>query len=174
MNRVNVRERIPLKQGLKPYLFNTPSDWDIFVRERIPLKQGLKLKIPANCQERQNGQREDSIKTRIETCPFVGLVLGLYDCQREDSIKTRIETTVSDRVIDPGCLVRERIPLKQGLKHKLDRFKSLGNASQREDSIKTRIETISSVSVKMKFFWVRERIPLKQGLKLLFSPSTIS
>ena len=37
-----IEERIPLKQGLKPVIWDSAAqEWDI--EERIPLKQGLKL-----------------------------------------------------------------------------------------------------------------------------------
>ncbi len=111
------------------------------VRERIPLKQGLKL------------YRDRAPSERIQ-------------CQREDSIKTRIETEYNHDNVFPAIFVRERIPLKQGLK-RIFHF-SCGHRllCQREDSIKTRIETTTNECSCQVRMMVRERIPLKQGLKL--------
>ncbi len=139
----HVRERIPLKQGLKQtqYIHKFLRSR---VRERIPLKQGLKLQIHTLRNFPERGQREDSIKTRIETKLSLYFPLLIPFRQREDSIKTRIET-FRHPLRPLQTLVRERIPLKQGLKQLDNRKSEASLMRQREDSIKTRIETVSSL-----------------------------
>ena len=85
-----VRERHPLKQGLKLFLGQS-MDGRRGVRERHPLKQGLKQKNIYCMIPKVSGQRKTSIKTRIET-GVTALHAGLRLSQRKTSIKTRIET----------------------------------------------------------------------------------
>ena len=63
-----IRERHPLKQGLKQ---NRPAiqTEKIFIRERHPLKQGLKQTAGARCAIPGENSGKTSTKTRIETPP---------------------------------------------------------------------------------------------------------
>ncbi len=77
-----VRERIPLKQGLKLPIIKNLLNIIGGVRERIPLKQGLKPYLVAQDKRQILSQREDSIKTRIETKDYTLISPGLYASER--------------------------------------------------------------------------------------------
>ncbi len=62
------------------------------VRERDPLKQGLKQADYARGYTMETCPRERSIKTRIETFNCTASATAPTLCPRERSIKTRIET----------------------------------------------------------------------------------
>ena len=66
-------------------------------------------------------------------------------------------------------LVREHIPLEQGLRlsSKIAKIRSV--PSQRAYSIRTRIKTNEWNSLSISTIIVREHIPLEQGLRLLKS-----
>ena len=83
--------------------------------------------------------REDSIKTRIETC-LPGYHQSDFYNWREDSIKTRIETQGSSGRKSKYHFIEEKIPLKQGLK------------------------LIINICMG-RIGYIEEKIPLKQGLK---------
>ena len=90
-----------------------------WLREHIPLKQGLRLpndqyKIPIPIP-----QRAYSIKTRIKTKEFLQPVLYLQRAQRAYSIKTRIKTAHFSLLRQPSLVLREHIPLKQGLRRNI-------------------------------------------------------
>ena len=141
MRRFSVRERVPRKQGLKPYMplcrLSRPSE----VRERVPRKQGLKLKCPCY-----------TLFGRIIVRERVPRKQGLkrYPCNqttahdlspRASSTKTRIETNPDHRVLPRDALVRERVPRKQGLKLSYSSGTNYPSHSPRASSTKTRIET---------------------------------
>ena len=87
---ISVREHIPLEQGLRHEL-STEKDVSDFVREHIPLEQGLRLTAFLVCCLKYSCQRAYSIRTRIKTFVGTGRYLVHYR-QRAYSIRTRIKT----------------------------------------------------------------------------------
>ena len=64
------------------------------------------------------------------------------------------------------CIVREHLPLKQGLRLPLVNLSAvLVVQCQRPSSIKIRIKTINSIHITMKNATVRDYLPFKQGLR---------
>ena len=103
------------------------------IEEKNPLKQGLKLSIPTPAFLTSCYWREESIKTRIETCVFN---------------KSRY-----------GLIIEEKNPLKQGLKLVIFSIFITNSLNWREESIKTRIETlIAWLSQRSFCYWREESI----------------
>ena len=138
-----VREHIPLEQGLRPdYSLLVPTFQ--FVREHIPLEQGLRLCEWFSFALLSSGQRAYSIRTRIKT--YVEHVLEKKQVgQRAYSIRTRIKTANAVLSLNAASLfVREHIPLEQGLRHLFNPLSSYFYLRcQRAYSIRTRIKTIT-------------------------------
>ena len=110
--RVGVRDHIPLEQGLRLQRKKGNSCPDR-VRDHIPLEQGLRPMVIVCC-DTLPGQRPYSIRTRIKTvssAPLCSLLSG----QRPYSIRTRIKTA-EPVLLRLGLLVRDHIPLEQGLR----------------------------------------------------------
>ena len=134
--RVGVRDHIPLEQGLRLQRKKGNSCPDR-VRDHIPLEQGLRPMVIVCC-DTLPGQRPYSIRTRIKTWSSP-VVKRSPPCQRPYSIRTRIKTVSSAplcsllsgqrpysirtriKTAEPvllrlGLLVRDHIPLEQGLR----------------------------------------------------------
>ena len=140
---------------------------------------------------RSRRQRAYSIRTRIKTDFLARLPLGECKGQRAYSIRTRIKTVLVEvkaalevivrehipleqglrlcfDVSSRGYLlsVREHIPLEQGLRHYiLLLIFSFFFFCQRAYSIRTRIKTFSLNPLASHTENVREHIPLEQGLR---------
>ena len=136
----HVRDHIPLEQGLRHY-FNRLSDGFFNVRDHIPLEQGLRQRAKETVRLRIACQRPYSIRTRIKTPPAV-LLSPWRQCQRPYSIRTRIKTPCCPLAVSPCPVVRDHIPLEQGLRLNAD------------------LNMIKPHSV-------RDHIPLEQGLRPL-------
>ena len=98
------------------------------------------LHIPSMCT-----QRTTSTKTRIKTHITSVLILLVLHPQRTTSTKTRIKTQQLMRLLRYQLLLREQLPLKQGLRP----HQSL-------------IEDLEY------HLHLREQLPLKQGLRQQF------
>ena len=109
----NIREHIPLEQGLRHYSSGNTEITES-IREHIPLEQGLRLIAPNAIVTILFNQRAYSIRTRIKT--HLRLPRKRFDVnQRAYSIRTRIKT----RWFGSSCSqtsIREHIPLEQGLR----------------------------------------------------------
>ena len=64
---VQVRDHIPLEQGLRPAEIWVAEIWAV-VRDHIPLEQGLRQTEKKHNESFEKGQRPYSIRTRIKTC----------------------------------------------------------------------------------------------------------
>ena len=84
------------------------------VRDHIPLEQGLRPSRALLCAPGNKSQRPYSIRTRIKTTLSVYRRL-LVRSQRPYSIRTRIKTYLSALASD-STGVRDHIPLEQGLR----------------------------------------------------------
>ena len=113
------------------------------LREHIPLKQGLRRLSDTQETVLSLSQRAYSIKTRIKTKPCLKSKI-VINAQRAYSIKTRIKTQIGALLFEKLALLREHIPLKQGLRRLGYEPVVLLVDSQRAYSIKTRIKTICS------------------------------
>ena len=114
-----VRDHLPLKQGLRPVSFW--GFWSVgFVRDHLPLKQGLRRYLPLDLLNLKISQRPSSIKTRIKTQTIVFCIGFCHRCQRPSSIKTRIKTIFVLLIHFVDNIVRDHLPLKQGLRHVLN------------------------------------------------------
>ena len=180
----DVRDHIPLEQGLRPRSVASKWSWRS-VRDHIPLEQGLRPHPPLwwNTTGRQ---RPYSIRTRIKTRNTLIINTSTIG-QRPYSIRTRIKTSSHDEP-HPKLLVRDHIPLEQGLRpcwqqpqiyagyvrdhipleqglRLLVSFMVIMQpAGQRPYSIRTRIKTVS-FDIDIMLFNVRDHIPLEQGLR---------
>ncbi len=110
-----VRDYLPLQQGLRQY--ETPmarrrSD----VRDYLPLQQGLRLLTVSLMAVSIESQRLSSITTRIKTDFREHLLLDVLSRQRLSSITTRIKTCVLSFLLLFRSLVRDYLPLQQGLR----------------------------------------------------------
>ena len=65
-----------------------------------------------------------------------------------------------------GRVIREHIPLEQGLRRSRTTLTHLPEDNQRAYSIRTRIKTIFFFNVNPFNYIIREHIPLEQGLRL--------
>ena len=87
------------------------------------------------------GQRPSSTKTRIKTHLPLHLLLSKDERQRPSSTKTRIKTYALTHEIARSNLVRDHLPLQQGLRpqdtHRVSIYKHSGR--QRPSSTTTRI-----------------------------------
>ncbi len=110
------------------------------VREHLPLQQGLRPFHPVTLALPVTGQRASSITTRIKTPPCHPSSSWGHR-QRASSITTRIKTLPWDVQTPMIFVVREHLPLQQGLR-------------QRPQSDASRS------------LHVREHLPLQQGLRL--------
>ena len=111
-----------------------------YVRDHIPLEQGLRPRTFAIKNWCYLSQRPYSIRTRIKT------LVSKYNCitiarQRPYSIRTRIKTMHRSFWTSLRVVVRDHIPLEQGLRPQPPK-----------------------VIVLLQY--VRDHIPLEQGLRL--------
>ena len=90
LNMDQVRDHIPLEQGLRLVSSISPAHW-IRVRDHIPLEQGLRPALRAALIESITCQRPYSIRTRIKT----------------QNLRYHLQTEYH---------VRDHIPLEQGLR----------------------------------------------------------
>ena len=133
------------------------------VRERHPLKQGLKHSAETLRLETFWSSGKTSTKTRIET-DFFSISTKPSKCSGKTSTKTRIET-YEVRISDfPHAWVRERHPLKQGLKQWLALIVFHTKNVRERHPLKQGLKRNWRVFLGV-FNGVRERHPLKQGLK---------
>ena len=86
------------------------------VRDHIPLEQGLRPDVLISVESNISSQRPYSIRTRIKTVALSSH-LSLRFCQRPYSIRTRIKTVHCDGGQQRRLDVRDHIPLEQGLRH---------------------------------------------------------
>ena len=86
------------------------------------------------------------------------------DSQRPYSIRTRIKTRYQRLINSHVFLVRDHIPLEQGLRRSCSQFTIYLFKSQRPYSIRTRIKT-PSCRCRAWQSKVRDHIPLEQGLR---------
>ena len=140
-NRNPVRDHIPLEQGLRLNCDAAKGRNDVEVRDHIPLEQGLRLRDDMRERPYTLSQRPYSIRTRIKTNNLIDTV-PLAECQRPYSIRTRIKTTGGQGTHGAVQIVRDHIPLEQGLRQ----------------------FTVSRAPV---FLTVRDHIPLEQGFRLI-------
>ena len=85
------------------------------LREYVPLKQGLRREAVCCVGQFVRTPRVCSTKTRIKTgLTYVNTRTG--KTPRVCSTKTRIKTFVVCTNVVPSCLLREYVPLKQGLR----------------------------------------------------------
>ena len=87
-----LREYLPLKQGLRLYILVLRLVSNSHVRDHLPLKQGLRQVV--SCLHGEVlllAQRPSSTKTRIKTSTKNGVGTEVFR-QRPSSTKTRIET----------------------------------------------------------------------------------
>ena len=108
-------------------------------------------------------QRVSSIKTRIKTQLCFHL-LYKYHPQRVSSIKTRIKTLCFRLQHKNHLLLREYLPLKQGLR--LLKFNNIHNNMHLREylPLKQGLRPTYLV-VFINNGWLREYLPLKQGLR---------
>ena len=122
--------------------FYIKSAKTLVIRDLIPLKQGLRLNT-ARCRNYiVFDQRPYTIKTRIKT--FTAIVVSSTSCnQRPYTIKTRIKTQASQFLTEFSRIIRDLIPLKQGLRLHFYSFYLFIELLhyQRPYTIKTRIKT---------------------------------
>ena len=109
-----------IKTRIKTYLLDSRSAKATILREHIPLKQGLRPTRVRAINRLLSTQRAYSIKTRIKTNLKCGWNLSRNWTQRAYSIKTRIKTCKSIHYFPLIVLLREHIPLKQGLRLFID------------------------------------------------------
>ncbi len=86
------------------------------LREQLPLKQGLRPHVLSPSLWMTLTQRTTSTKTRIKThqrpfCHHKDLL-----SQRTTSTKTRIKTLLYRPIMSKYTILREQLPLKQGLR----------------------------------------------------------
>ena len=132
-----------------------------FLREQLPLKQGLRQINSISIAYLKIAQRTTSTKTRIKTSPYASKGLPVHP-QRTTSTKTRIKTHISDYCLPLSKMLREQLPLKQGLRHLQQSPYFCLYCSQRTTSTKTRIKTGGPLLLRTESQRLREQLPLKQ------------
>ncbi len=90
--RPNLKEYIPIKQGLRQYT-NFFSSKEIYLKEYIPIKQGLRPKLTTNYMMEDTVLKEYiPIKQGLRPLRAATDILFLDKTQRVYSSKTRIKT----------------------------------------------------------------------------------
>ncbi len=167
-----VRDYLPLQQGLRPISINPPT---IFCSQRLSSittriktftillshtstsRQRLssittRIKTsshPPTLRVRGRSQRLSSITTRIKTfIQYLDAVLAVHS-QRLSSITTRIKTSSFNLNKTMSAIVRDYLPLQQGLRPRRLCNKRLSGKCQRLSSITTRIKTFLATLLKM-------------------------
>ena len=120
-----------------------------------------------------DSQRPYSIRTRIKTRAHSLVRSQGLVSQRPYSIRTRIKTVLPRHRRRMPRLVRDHIPLEQGLRRASSSASALLLPSQRPYSIRTRIKT-RYLKAPDKGRLVRDHIPLEQGLRRRMGDSITS
>ena len=89
----DVRDHVPLKQGLRHSYYCNSSLKRLSVRDHVPLKQGLRLTSQSNVISKERRVR-DHVPLKQGLRPVLETEVGLYfiDGQRPCSTQTRIKT----------------------------------------------------------------------------------
>ena len=156
----DVRDHIPLEQGLRPH---PPLWWNTTGRQRpYSIRTRIKTRNTLIINTSPIGQRPYSIRTRIKTSshdePHPKLLV-----RDHIPLEQGLRPCWQQPQIYAGY-VRDHIPLEQGLRLLVSFMVIMQPAGQRPYSIRTRIKTVS-FDIDIMLFNVRDHIPLEQGLR---------
>ena len=112
--KVQLRDHLPLEQGLRP-VFVYSSSGSLNSQRPSAIRTRIKTLSPMRRRLPPRAQRPSAIRTRIKTSASMSHTRS-GTAQRPSAIRTRIKTSV---VIDDGVLqrhLRDHLPLEQGLR----------------------------------------------------------
>ena len=137
------------------------------------IRTRIKTVSQSSVQQNIPGQRPYAIRTRIKTnwCQWLPRRTA---GQRPYSIRTRIKTITSLSICIEIRLVRDHIPLEQGLRHALEGTEDYQEVRQRPYSIRTRIKThggggVLRRRVSQRPYSIRTRIKTDRSKRMSWS-----